>query len=115
VGDPTELKAHPDNRLAIAPELGNNSYGQPICGHVVATPKPSATPRGSGGGPQPSGSGGGGGCHGNPLKCTPLPSVQGAADGTGATQTSPAMLLPVLAISGGAWLVPLLGRRRRRR
>jgi membrane peptidoglycan carboxypeptidase len=111
VGDATKLKEHPEYRLGIAPVLGNTSYGQPICGHVVATPKPSPT-HGSGG-PQPSSPGG---CHGNPNKCTPLPSVPLSQDGGGTAATANAvMLVPVIAITAGAWLLPLAGRLRRRR
>jgi membrane peptidoglycan carboxypeptidase len=112
VGDPTELKEHPDYRLSIAPVLGNNSYGDPICGHVRATPKPKPTPSGSGG-PQPSGPGD---CHGNPNKCSPLPTIQlSPTGGSGTATTTAMMLLPVFAITAGAWLLPLAGRLRRRR
>ncbi|HET6819657.1 MAG TPA: transglycosylase domain-containing protein [Candidatus Limnocylindria bacterium] len=116
VGDPTQLKENTSYRLAIAPVLGNTGYGQPICGHVIATPRPTKNPHDSGG-PSPSGGGGGGNnCQGNPHKCTPNETLPLAP--TAATGTSPvdvAMLLPVFAISAGAWLLPLIGRRRRRR
>ena len=72
VGDPTELKENPDYRLAIAPVLGNSSYGQPICGELRATPKPSRTPRGSA---DPSDPGSSNCPPGNPEKCSPLPSL----------------------------------------
>jgi membrane peptidoglycan carboxypeptidase len=116
VGDPTELKQHPDYRLAIAPVLGNNSFGDPICGHVVNVPKPkpSATPRGSGGGggPKPTP----GECRGNPNKCSPLPTIQQSPSGDGrAAATTAVLLLPAFAITGAAWLLPLAGRLRRRR
>jgi membrane peptidoglycan carboxypeptidase len=117
VGDPTELKQHPDYRLAIAPVLGNNSFGDPICGHVVNVPKPkpSATPRGSGGGggPKPTP----GECRGNPNKCSPLPTIQQSpsGDGRAAATTTAVLLLPAFAITGAAWLLPLAGRLRRRR
>ena len=114
VGDPTELKEHPDYRLAIATVLGNRGYGQPICGHFIATPRPTKGPHGSGE-PSPSGSGGGGDCRGNPHQCTPNASAQLAPVlGAEVTPISVAMLLPVFVISAGAWLLPLLGRRRRR-
>jgi membrane peptidoglycan carboxypeptidase len=114
VGDPTELKEHANYRLAIAPVLGNTSYGQPICGHVLRTPKPA--PSHGGGSQKPSPSGGGGDCHGNPNKCSPLPSIrQGEAGAGAAVAPSAVVLLPVMAISAGAWLLPLAGRLRRRR
>jgi membrane peptidoglycan carboxypeptidase len=117
VGDPTKLKENSNYRLGIAPVLGNSGYGQPICGHVVATPKPTRAPHDSGK-PKPSDGGGGGGgggggdCHGH--KCTPLPSIKPAGV-TASGASSMAVLLPVLGISAGAWLLPLLGRARRRR
>ena len=111
VGDPTKLKENPSYRLGIAPVLGNSGYGQPICGHVVFVPKPSRSPHESSG-PRPSGPGE---CHGNPNKCSPVPSIEQNAGATaGASPASMAVLLPV-AISAGAWLLPLLGRTRRRR
>jgi len=116
VGDPTKLKENSNYRLGIAPVLGNSGYGQPICGHVVATPKPTRGPHDSGK-PKPSdggGGGGGGGCQGNPHKCTPNPSIK-PLDAAAANPSSVAMLVPVLGISAGAWLLPLLGRARRRR
>jgi membrane peptidoglycan carboxypeptidase len=115
VGDPTELKEHENYRLAIAPVLGNSSYGQPICGQRRSTPKPSRTPHGSGD-PNPSDS-----CPpGNPEKCSPQPTLvlDPSATGSPAGTTSMAVLVPAFGLSLVAWLVPLgvrLARRRRRR
>jgi membrane peptidoglycan carboxypeptidase len=115
VGDPTKLKENENYRLQIAPVLGNNSYGQPICGQLRSTPKPDPTPRGSGGGgpsdPGPSP------CQGNPRKCSPLPTLPQDAP-AGAAPSDVAVIVPAFLLSALAWLVPLgarLVRRRRRR
>jgi hypothetical protein len=117
VGDPTELKEHPEYHLAIAPVLGNTSYGNPICGELRVTPKPSKSPHGSPGpsGPNPSES-----CQGNPRKCSPQPTLpvndEGPAAGAAGTDTT--IILPAFMLSLLTWLVPLaanLARRRRRR
>ncbi len=113
VGDPTKLKENPDYRLAIAPVLGNNGYGQPICGELRATPRPTRTPRGSGDPSDPGSS-----CPpGNPEKCSPQPSLvlAPAATTPGSEVT---VIVPAFVLSLLAWLVPLgarLARRRRRR
>jgi membrane peptidoglycan carboxypeptidase len=114
VGDPTELKEHPDYRLSITPVLGNNSYGQPICGELRRTPKPTRSPDGSGG-PNPSNPGPSA-CRGNPNKCTPLPTLplQSPA-AAGSAGTDVAVLVPAFALSTGTWLIPLALRLARRR
>ena len=115
VGDPTKLKENANYRLGISPVLGNPGYGQPICGHVVFVPKPTHKP-GDSGHPQPSGDGGPGQCHGNPRKCSPRPRIQQDAGAAAVmAPTSLAVLVPVFAVSAGAWLLPLLGRAARRR
>ena len=116
VGDPTELKENPSYRLAISPVLGNNSYGQPICGERRFTPKPqpTRTPRGSGDPSDPGSST----CHGNPDKCSPLPSLPLVPAAGAPPGSAVAVILPAFALSLLAWLVPLgarLARRRRRR
>jgi membrane peptidoglycan carboxypeptidase len=74
VGDPTKLKDHPNYHLSIAPVLGNNGFGAPICGQVRATPTPT---------PGPSKPGPGSSCPpGNPEKCTPLPTLPATPLGT---------------------------------
>jgi membrane peptidoglycan carboxypeptidase len=114
VGDPTELKANPDYHLAIAPVLGNSGFGSPICGEVIATPKPEKTPNPSGG-PGPSNPGG---CQGNPHDCTPAPTIIENGNGGTARTQPPAdlgILLPATGLSLMAWLVPLGARMARRR
>jgi hypothetical protein len=89
IGDPTKLKENPNYRLAIAPVLGNNGFGAPICGFVRPTPTP--TP-----GPTDSGGGGGPPC---PKKesCTPLPTIPpaGAID----PPVDVGMLTPIFGVS----------------
>ena len=116
VGDPTELKENPSYRLAISPVLGNNSYGQPICGErrFIPKPQPTRTPRGSGDPSDPGSST----CHGNPDKCSPLPSLPLVPAAGAPPGSAVAVILPAFALSLLAWLVPLgarLARRRRRR
>jgi membrane peptidoglycan carboxypeptidase len=117
VGDPTELKEHPEYHLAIAPVLGNTSFGQPICGEVRATPKPSPTDSGNGsGGPKPSEPAPSGVCHGNPNKCSPAPTIQlqpTAALDAGAA--SVAVVVPAFALTLAPWLIPIAARLARRR
>jgi hypothetical protein len=114
VGDATELKEHPNYRLAIAPVLGNTGFGS-ICGERRATPKPSATPRGSNK-PSPGSSGDESCPPGNREKCSPLPSLPLAPSAT-SPGTSAGVLVPAAALSLIAWLIPLVaraaGRRRR--
>ena len=123
VGDPTELKEHPEYHLAIAPVLGNSGFG-PICGQIIATPTPS-TP------PEPSGGGGGGGggptprdpqpsdCNGNPNKCSAQPTrpQDEPSQSGGRTTTDVTVIVPAFLLTLGTWLLPLafrLARRRRR-
>jgi membrane peptidoglycan carboxypeptidase len=114
VGDATELKEHPNYRLAIAPVLGNTGFGS-ICGERRATPKPSATPKGSNK-PSPGSSGDESCPPGNREKCSPLPSLPLAPSAT-SPGTSAGVLVPAAALSLIAWLIPLVaraaGRRRR--
>jgi hypothetical protein len=115
VGDPTELKENPDYRLAISPVLGNSGYGQPICGELRATPKPSKTPKPSGG-PKPSEPGPSDSCQGNPHRCTPEPTLPleqgGPAGGAAADMT---VIVPAFLLTIGTWLLPLALRTVRRR
>jgi len=71
VGDPTKLRENPTYRLAIAPVLGNNGFGAPICGLVRATPTPKPTPSAPPGQCPP----------GQPQKCTPQPTPQPTTEG----------------------------------
>jgi membrane peptidoglycan carboxypeptidase len=112
-GDPTLLKENPSYHLAISPVLGNTGFGSPICGEVIATPKPEKTP-------EPSG-GGGDDCHGNGRNaCTPAPTIieeQGAGTAGTVPPADLGILVPATALSLVAWLVPMgarLARRRRR-
>jgi membrane peptidoglycan carboxypeptidase len=114
VGDPTELKEHPNYRLQIAPVPGRSGYGQPICGQRRSTPK--ASPSHGSGGPKPSA---GESCKpGNPDKCSNSPTLPLDPAPTGATiGSSVAVLVPAFGLSLIAWLVPLgvrLARRQRR-
>jgi membrane peptidoglycan carboxypeptidase len=116
VGDPTELKEHPDYRLSIAPVLGNNGYGQPICGERRFIPKPSPTSQGS---TKPKPSSGESCPPGNRRKCTPEPTLPlDPSTGMPVDSTGMAVLVPAFGLSIVAWLVPLgmrFARRRRRR
>jgi hypothetical protein len=115
VGDPTELKENPDYRLAIRPVAGNTGYGSPICGELRATPKPSKTPKPSGGGPRPSEPAPSDACQGNPHKCTPEPTLAGETQGPGARGTDVTVIVPAFLLTIGTWLLPLAVRTVRRR
>jgi hypothetical protein len=102
-GDPTKLKENPNYRLAIAPVLGNNGFGAPICGFVRATPTPTPGPPTE----PPLG------CPpGNPDKCTPAPSVATEPVAPAGDQVDGGVLIPVFGLStllgllslGGPWL-----------
>ncbi|HYM52803.1 MAG TPA: transglycosylase domain-containing protein [Candidatus Dormibacteraeota bacterium] len=90
VGDPTKLKENANYRLSIAPVLGNNGFGAPICGQVRATPKPRPTPDNS----DPPGT-----CPpGNQKRCSPSPA-----------ETPPAPAGELGAPIDGGVLTPIFG------
>jgi membrane peptidoglycan carboxypeptidase len=111
-GDPDTIAQYGPDRvwLGISPVPGKPGYGQPICGHLKATPTPS---------PSPSRGPGPGDCQGHPNKCTPAPSLGLGLPATTAQSATP--LVPIFAIPMLAGLLPLsarlarLGRRRLRR
>jgi membrane peptidoglycan carboxypeptidase len=118
VGDATKLRENPTYHLAIAPVLGNNGFGAPICGIVRATPTPVETPLPSGQTPNPSGGGGDRCPPGHPEKCSPLPTiVNGAVTNGGAlgrsTSVEPA-IVSSLALVGLMWGIPWAARALRR-
>jgi membrane peptidoglycan carboxypeptidase len=113
VGDPTELKEHPEYRLAIAPVLGNPGYGQPICGQRIFTPKPSESERPRPGESKPPKPDPSRPCHGNRCSDDAKPNAGSLSDRAPAP-TDVAMLLPAFLLTAGAWLVPLVRRRRAR-
>jgi membrane peptidoglycan carboxypeptidase len=110
VGDPTKLRENSNYRLAIAPVLGNNGFGAPICGRVRAKPKPTPGPEQSG--PPQS-------CPpGNKKKCSPRP-VETPPSGTIGAPIDVGALTPLFGVStllglfslGAPWLRRVAPRR----
>jgi membrane peptidoglycan carboxypeptidase len=110
VGDPTKLKENPSYRLSIAPVLGNNGFGAPICGFVRPTPTPTPGPSDSGPPECPPG---------NPEKCSPLPIVPTEPAAAARDAIDGGLLTPVFGIStllgllslGAPWLRRAIRRR----
>jgi membrane peptidoglycan carboxypeptidase len=102
-GDPNTIAKYGPDRiwLGISPVPGKPGYGQPICGHLKATPTPSPSP-------SPSQGPGPGSCQGHPNKCTPAPAPSAYA--ASASVTAAALLVPIFGIPMLAGLLPLSAR-----
>jgi membrane peptidoglycan carboxypeptidase len=104
-GDPNQIAKLGADKvwLGISPVPGKPGYGQPICGVLKATPRPSPSPSPSKG-PSP------GDCQGHPSKCTPTPTTAPSAFAPAASGTAVALLVPIFGIPMLAGLLPLSAR-----